>query len=67
MCVEASERAEHPLHLVLASGALAYLTKPLNLTELGDLLDSFTTPAQDHQPPPGGPIGTSMNRSVLYI
>jgi signal transduction histidine kinase/ActR/RegA family two-component response regulator len=34
---------------LLASGALAYLTKPLDLAELGDLLDSFTAPAQSQQ------------------
>jgi CheY-like chemotaxis protein len=33
---------------LLAIGALAYLTKPLDLAELGELLDSSTTPAQDH-------------------
>jgi signal transduction histidine kinase/AmiR/NasT family two-component response regulator len=34
---------------LLASGALAYLTKPLDLAELSELLDSFTAPAQNHQ------------------
>ena len=34
---------------LLAGGALAYLTKPLDLTEFGELLDSFPAPAQDHQ------------------
>jgi signal transduction histidine kinase/ActR/RegA family two-component response regulator len=34
---------------LLAGGALAYLTKPLDLTEFGELLDSFAAPAQDHQ------------------
>jgi CheY-like chemotaxis protein len=34
---------------LLAGGALAYLTKPLDLTEFGELLDSFATPSQDHQ------------------
>ncbi len=36
---------------LLAGGALAYLTKPLDLAELGVMLDSFATPAQDHQAP----------------
>jgi signal transduction histidine kinase/ActR/RegA family two-component response regulator len=31
---------------LLARGALAYLTKPLDLTELGELLDSIEVPAQ---------------------
>jgi CheY-like chemotaxis protein len=34
---------------LLAGGALAFLTKPLDLTEFGELLDSFPAPAQDHQ------------------
>jgi signal transduction histidine kinase/ActR/RegA family two-component response regulator len=33
---------------LLSVGALAYLTKPLDLAELGELLDSSATPAQDH-------------------
>jgi signal transduction histidine kinase/CheY-like chemotaxis protein len=33
---------------LLDVGALAYLTKPLDLAELGELLDSSATPAQDH-------------------
>jgi signal transduction histidine kinase/CheY-like chemotaxis protein len=32
-----------------AGGALAYLTKPLDLAELGKLLDSFAAPASDRQ------------------
>jgi CheY-like chemotaxis protein len=34
---------------LLADGALAYLTKPLDLAELGELLDSLVAPAQSHQ------------------
>jgi signal transduction histidine kinase/CheY-like chemotaxis protein len=34
---------------LLASGATAYLTKPLDLADLGALLDSFMAPAQVHQ------------------
>ena len=34
-----------------ASGVIAYLTKPLDLTELGELLDSFTA-QYDHQAGP---------------
>jgi signal transduction histidine kinase/ActR/RegA family two-component response regulator len=38
---------------LLADGAHAYLTKPIELTELGDLLDTFTdAQAQDQQPHP---------------
>jgi signal transduction histidine kinase/ActR/RegA family two-component response regulator len=42
---------------LLAGGALAYLTKPLDLTEFGQMLDSFAAPAQDHQ------ARTGMRRS----
>jgi signal transduction histidine kinase/ActR/RegA family two-component response regulator len=42
---------------LLASGALAYLTKPMELAELGTLLDTFATArAQDQQPQPAGRI-----------
>jgi signal transduction histidine kinase/AmiR/NasT family two-component response regulator len=38
------------IHRLLANGALAYLTKPIELAELGKLLDTFaTTQAQDQQ------------------
>jgi len=41
------------VHRLLASGALAYLTKPIELAELGTLLDTFAaTRAQDQQPQP---------------
>jgi len=42
---------------LLAGGALAYLTKPLDLAEFGELLDSFSTPSQDQQ------ARTAMRRS----
>jgi CheY-like chemotaxis protein len=34
---------------LLADGAFAYLPKPLDLGEIGGLLDSFSAPAQDHE------------------
>jgi signal transduction histidine kinase/ActR/RegA family two-component response regulator len=38
---------------LLAAGALGYLTKPIELAELGELLDTFAvTKAQDKQPQP---------------
>jgi signal transduction histidine kinase/ActR/RegA family two-component response regulator len=41
------------VHRLLASGALAYLTKPVELAELGTLLDTFAAArAQDQQPQP---------------
>ena len=41
------------IHRLLASGALAYLTKPIELAELGTLLDTFAAAqAQDQQPQP---------------
>jgi signal transduction histidine kinase/ActR/RegA family two-component response regulator len=45
--VLSAEAAPRIIRRLLASGALAYLTKPLNLTELGHLLDSFSAPAPD--------------------
>jgi response regulator of citrate/malate metabolism len=42
---------------LLASGALAYLTKPIELAKLGELLDTFaTTRAQDQQTQPAAGI-----------
>jgi signal transduction histidine kinase/AmiR/NasT family two-component response regulator len=41
------------IHRLLANGALAYLTKPIELAELGKLLDTFAaTQAQDQQARP---------------
>ena len=45
---------------LLASGALAYLTKPVDLAELGTLLDTFAAArAQDQQPQPAVRIVTA--------
>jgi CheY-like chemotaxis protein len=40
---------------LLADGALAYLTKPIELAELGELLDTLAQ-AQDQQARPAIPI-----------
>jgi signal transduction histidine kinase/CheY-like chemotaxis protein len=41
------------IHRLLAGGAVAYLTKPIELAELGQLLDTFAAArAQDQQTPP---------------
>jgi signal transduction histidine kinase/CheY-like chemotaxis protein len=40
------------IHRLLAGGAFAYLTKPIELAELGKLLDTFPARAQDQQPQP---------------
>jgi signal transduction histidine kinase/ActR/RegA family two-component response regulator len=40
---------------LLADGVLAYLTKPLDLTKIGDLLDSFSAPARDREASTAGP------------
>jgi signal transduction histidine kinase/ActR/RegA family two-component response regulator len=45
--VLSAEAAPPVIRRLLASGALAYLTKPLDLTEFGDLLDSFAAPTHD--------------------
>ena len=48
------------VHRLLASGALAYLTKPIELAELGTLLDTFAAArAQDQQPQPAVRIVTA--------
>jgi signal transduction histidine kinase/CheY-like chemotaxis protein len=40
------------IHRLLAGGALAYLTKPIELAELGELLDTFAAQTQDQQAQP---------------
>jgi signal transduction histidine kinase/CheY-like chemotaxis protein len=57
--VLSAEAAPRIIRRLLASGALAYLTKPLNLTELGHLLDSFTASAQDQARTPARPVPAS--------
>ena len=53
------------IHRLLASGALAYLTKPIELAELGTLLDTFAAAqAQDQQPQPAFRIVPSMSGLV---
>jgi signal transduction histidine kinase/DNA-binding NarL/FixJ family response regulator len=49
---------------LLADGALAYLTKPLDLAEFGELLDSFAAPARDHQARTAVQKATSMNAAA---
>ena len=50
--VLSAEASPNVIRRLLANGAVAYLTKPLNLTELGGLLDSFAAPGQS-VPAPG--------------
>ena len=50
--VLSAEASPGVVRRLLANGAVAYLTKPLNLTELGGLLDSFAAPEQS-VPAPG--------------
>src|SRR6202453_2166468 len=40
------------IHRLLAGGAFAYLTKPIELAELGELLDTFAARAQDQPAQP---------------
>jgi signal transduction histidine kinase/CheY-like chemotaxis protein len=54
-----ADAAPGVIRRLLALGARAYLTKPLILAELGDLLDSFEAPARDPQagsPTPATPV-----------
>ena len=46
---------------LLASGAIAYLTKPLDLAELGKLIGSFASPAQESAGSYRDAKDTSMN------
>jgi signal transduction histidine kinase/ActR/RegA family two-component response regulator len=39
------------IHRLLAAGAFAYLTKPIELAELGELLDTFAAVRAQDQPP----------------
>jgi CheY-like chemotaxis protein len=39
------------IHRLLAGGAFAYLTKPIELAELGELLDTFAAVRAQDQPP----------------
>jgi signal transduction histidine kinase/ActR/RegA family two-component response regulator len=51
--VLSADASQGVIHRLLASGALAYLTKPIELAELGRLLDTFAADlAQDHQARP---------------
>ncbi len=47
VAVLSAEANTRTIRRLLASGALAYLTKPLDLAELGALLDSLVPPARD--------------------
>jgi CheY-like chemotaxis protein len=50
--VLSAEASRGVIHRLLAGGAFAYLTKPIELAELGELLDTFATRAQDQQAQP---------------
>ena len=41
--VVSADASHGVIHRLLADGALAYLTKPIELAELGELLDTFAT------------------------
>ncbi len=58
MVILSADAAPGVIRRLLALGARAYLTKPLVLAELGDLLDSFAASAPDHQT--GSPIPTTL-------
>jgi len=48
--VLSADASARVIRRLLASGALAYLTKPLDLADLGELLDSFAAPARHGDP-----------------
>jgi signal transduction histidine kinase/ActR/RegA family two-component response regulator len=63
--VLSADASRSVVHRLLASGALAYLTKPIELAELGTLLDTFAAAqAQDQQPQPAFRIVPSMSGPV---
>jgi CheY-like chemotaxis protein len=51
VAVLSAEASPRVIRRLLASGALAYLTKPLVLAELDELLRSFAVPGTSVQPP----------------
>ncbi len=62
MVVLSADASPGVVRRLLASGAFAYLTKPIELVELGRLLDTFAaTQAQDQPARAGCPDRASMN------
>jgi signal transduction histidine kinase/ActR/RegA family two-component response regulator len=51
VAILSAEASPAIIRYMRASGVIAYLTKPLDLAELGQLLDSFTA-RHDHEPDP---------------
>ena len=65
--VLSADASRGAIRRLLADGALAYLTKPIELAELGDLLDTFAAARAQHQPwpvtsRPGRPFLASSSR-----
>jgi signal transduction histidine kinase/ActR/RegA family two-component response regulator len=52
VAILSAEASPAIIRYMRAAGVVAYLTKPLDLAELGQLLDSFTA-RHDHEPDPG--------------
>jgi CheY-like chemotaxis protein len=51
--VLSADASQGTVHRLLASGALAYLTKPIELAELGKMIDTFAaTQDRDQQAQP---------------
>jgi CheY-like chemotaxis protein len=50
--VLSAEASRGVIHRLLANGAAAYLTKPLDLSQLGDLIGSLTAPAAGRRSQP---------------
>ena len=67
VAILSAEAAPAVIRHMRSSGVIAYLTKPLDLAELGQLIDSFDRPARPRGRP-GLPDGAgTMNGDVLYI
>jgi CheY-like chemotaxis protein len=52
VAILSADAAPRVIRRLMASGVRAYLTKPIVLAELGDLLDSLAAPAHDHEAGP---------------
>ena len=67
VAILSAEAAPAVIRHMRASGVIAYLTKPLDLTELGQLIDSFAAELEREAGPASRTATGTMNGVVLYI
>jgi signal transduction histidine kinase/DNA-binding response OmpR family regulator len=65
--VLSAEASPGTVRRLLANGAAAYLTKPLNLTELGELLDAHNKPSGGESPAPGAAAAASAGDAPVPV